>query len=111
MGALTTLPIPAYTSPFLQSPRDIENEAQNAAIPFIPGGGLTRRILSSLPVGWSVPTGSLIQFVMEGDNRADARLFAAITLRVLGQEVTEWKHPRSWKEGLFGTPQDQTLYG
>lgn len=82
-------------------------------IPFIPGGGLTRRILSSLPQTWSIPTAALLQFVLEGDNREDAHLLAAVVAKVLGIDhaISEWKRPGSWEQGLFGTPHEQTLYG
>ncbi|TFK44426.1 PAC2 family-domain-containing protein [Crucibulum laeve] len=108
---LLALPIPLYTSPVLQKPQD--GVEQNAPVPFIPGGGLTRRILSSLPEDWPIPTAALLQFVLEGDNRADANLLAAVTAKVIGQDslVKQWKQPSSWKEGLFGAPHDQTLYG
>jgi proteasome assembly chaperone 2 len=82
-------------------------------IPFIPGGGLTQRILSSRPSPWSVATAALLQFVVEGDNRDDAYLFAITTVKVLGVEslIREWKEPNSWKYGLFGAPPDEALYG
>lgn len=88
------------------------------AVPFIPGGGLTRRILSSFPQNWSTPVLSLLQFVFEGDNRADAQLLASVVSEMFDalpadDKVTEinWKQPKSWNGGLFGTPHDQTLYG
>ncbi|KAG6903065.1 hypothetical protein C0995_006252 [Termitomyces sp. Mi166 len=108
LDALTTLPIATYTSPVLQSPHE---SVQEVGVPFIPGGGLTRRILASLPKNWSIPTASLLQFVLEGDNRADARLFAAVVVKVIGHDVPKWRQPNSWNVGLFGTPHDQTLYG
>ena len=88
------------------------------AVPFIPGGGLTRRILSSFPQGWPTPTLSLLQFVFEGDNRSDAQFLASVVSNVFDGPYTEngagnieWKQPMSWNGGLFGTPHDQTLYG
>ncbi|KNZ77105.1 Proteasome assembly chaperone 2, partial [Termitomyces sp. J132] len=108
LDALTTLPIATYTSPVLQSPHE---SVQEIGVPFIPGGGLTRRILASLPKNWNIPTASLLQFVLEGDNRADARLFAAVAAKVIGQDVLEWQQPNTWNVGLFGAPHDQTLYG
>jgi hypothetical protein len=54
-----------------------------------------------------------MQFVFEGDNRADA-LFLAETIANLlpvDPNVTAWKQPKSWALGLFGTPLDQSLYG
>jgi proteasome assembly chaperone 2 len=48
---------------------------------------------------------------MEGDNREDAQLMAAVVSKVLQIEVPSWKQPSSWSYGLFGTPHDQTLYG
>ncbi|KAG5648633.1 hypothetical protein DXG03_003244 [Asterophora parasitica] len=108
LESLSSLPIPTYTSPVLQ-PGPAHTEEGD--VPFIPGGGLTRRLLSSLPEGWSIPTASLLQFVLEGDNRADARLFAAVVAKVVGHDRTEWRQPSSWRAGLFGAPHDQTLYG
>ncbi|KAI0266802.1 PAC2 family-domain-containing protein [Gloeopeniophorella convolvens] len=107
-SSISQLPIPKYTSPVPQHPGAAQNEGP---IPFIPGGGLTRRILSSLPETWSVPTISILQFVLEGDNRYDASLLAAVAAKVLSLQIPEWKQPSSWRQGLFGTPHDQTLYG
>jgi len=108
LQSLSSLPIPAYTSPVQQRGQQSKEEVP---IPFIPGGGLTRRILSSIPKGWKVPTACLLQFVLEGDNQADAELLASIVARVLGRDIAQWKQPTSWRDGLFGTPHDQTLYG
>lgn len=108
LAVLTTLPIPVYTSPVSQF---LHIDAERTAIPFIPGGGLSRRILSSLPDTWQIPIVCLLQYVMEGDNRADAQLMAAVVSKVLQVEVLNWKQPSSWGHGLFGTPHDQTLYG
>ncbi|KAF9051110.1 hypothetical protein BDZ89DRAFT_1056982 [Hymenopellis radicata] len=82
-------------------------------VPFIPGGGLTRRILSSLPSSWPIPTVSLLQFVLEGDNKADAQMLASVVAQVgsFHALIKQWKQPTSWSAGLFGTPHDQTLYG
>jgi len=102
LNSLTQLPIPKYTSPVQATDE----------VPFIPGGGLTRRILSSLPHPWTTPIASLLQFVLEGDNRGDARLMASVVAKVLNLDVSNgWKEPKSWERGLFGTPHDQTLYG
>ncbi len=102
--------IPKYSSPVPQRP---QNEDDEPDIPFIPGGGLTRRTLASLPREWTIPTLALLQFVLEGDNRADAHMLAIVAAKVAGIEsnVGEWKQPSSWNQGLFGTPHDQTLYG
>jgi len=110
LQSLESLPIPAYTSPVRQEPQNLE-ESNN--IPFIPGGGLTRRILNSLPDGWSVPTACLLQFVFEGDNQTDANILASIVAKVIGVDDSclSWKQPSSWREGLFGAPHDQSLYG
>ncbi|THH06511.1 hypothetical protein EW145_g4032 [Phellinidium pouzarii] len=86
------------------------------SIPFIPGGGLTRRLLSHSPPSsntqkWTVPTAAILQFVLEGDNRADAEYLAGVVAGVLHLRVDGWKQPGSWNVGLFGTPHDQTLYG
>jgi proteasome assembly chaperone 2 len=110
LQSLESLPIPAYTSPVQQEP---QNPEENNTIPFIPGGGLTRRILNSLPDGWSVPTACLLQFVFEGDNQADANILASVVAKVIGVDGSgiPWKQPSSWREGLFGAPHDQSLYG
>ncbi|KAF8895690.1 PAC2 family-domain-containing protein [Gymnopilus junonius] len=104
---LSSLPIPTYTSPVQQPVQSKDG----LPIPFIPGGGLTRRILSSIPAEWNIPTVCLLQFVLEGDNRADAGLFASVIAKVVDKDVPQWRQPGSWKAGLFGTPHDQTLYG
>ncbi|KAN0133961.1 PAC2 family domain containing protein [Lactarius tabidus] len=106
---ISQLPIPEYTSPVSQHP-GVAPQTEGP-IPFIPGGGLTRRILSNIPADWNVPTAALLHFVLEGDNRSDASLMASVTAKVLSLEVPEWREPSSWQQGLFGTPHDQTLYG
>ncbi|PFH53780.1 hypothetical protein AMATHDRAFT_136745 [Amanita thiersii Skay4041] len=110
LQSLNAFPIPTYTSPVSQHPSAGDGATQ---IPFIPGGGLTRRILSSVPDGWGTPTATLLQFVLEGDNRADAHLLAAVVAKVVNPNSAahEWKQPSSWNQGLFGTPHEQTLYG
>ncbi|THU95392.1 hypothetical protein K435DRAFT_755914 [Dendrothele bispora CBS 962.96] len=109
LQALTTLPIPVYQSPVPQKPGAEDTEP---LVPFIPGAGLTRRILSSIPKAWSVPTAALLRFALDGDNREDALSFATVTAKIAGIQPTgvEWRQPKSWT-GLFGTPHDQTLYG
>ncbi|KAI0051815.1 hypothetical protein FA95DRAFT_1484608 [Auriscalpium vulgare] len=114
--------IPEYTTPVSQHPTPVSHES---SIPFIPGGGLTRRVLSTLSAQadmFPVPTASVLNFVLEGDNTPDARWLAGIVLAVLGirgPEVVvdeegfgrlDWREPASWK-GLFGTPGDGSLYG
>ncbi|THH19976.1 hypothetical protein EW146_g1293 [Bondarzewia mesenterica] len=110
LQSLASLPIPKYTSPVSQHPLAAQLES---SVPFIPGGGLTRRIVTSIPPAWPVPTVSLLQFVIEGDNRADASMLAAVVAKVLSVDmlIGTWKQPSSWQQGLFGTPQDQTLFG
>jgi len=105
---LSSLAIPTYTSPIRH---ELEQSKDNLPIPFIPGSGLTRRILSSIPQGWNIPIACLLQFVLEGDNRADAGLFASVIAKVMDKDVPQWRQPDSWRAGLFGTPHDQTLYG
>jgi len=108
LESLMSLPIPTYTSPVQQPPQEGD---ERSAISFIPGGGLTRRILSSFPAGWTIPTAGLLQFVLEGDNQADAGLLASVVVKVVGKDITQWRQPGSWRDGLFGTPHDQSLYG
>jgi len=113
LSRLSQLQIPTYTSPVSQRPFAGASRENETGIPFIPGGGLTRRFLSSLPQPWSTPTTSLLQFVLEGDNREDAKLMANVVAKILhlDSKISAWRQPRSWDRGLFGTPQDQTLYG
>ncbi|KAF5370560.1 hypothetical protein D9758_001882 [Tetrapyrgos nigripes] len=108
LQALTNLPIPVYMSPIPQKP----GNGDESIVPFIPGGGLTRRLLSSTPKSWTIPTAALLRFALDGDNRADAMSLAAITAQIIGisPDGVDWKQPESWT-GLFGTPHDQTLYG
>ncbi|KAJ6499089.1 PAC2 family-domain-containing protein [Mycena sanguinolenta] len=111
LARLAELPIPEYSSPVPQSPLQQTDEPD---VPFIPGGSLTRRILQTLSKSpSSVPTAAVLQFVLEGDNRADAAMLASAVVAVFGLSITGLKEPRSWKQGLFGAPpaQDQTLYG
>ncbi|KIY74317.1 hypothetical protein CYLTODRAFT_484638 [Cylindrobasidium torrendii FP15055 ss-10] len=107
---LANIPLPEYTSPV---PQYIDGANAEPTIPFIPGGGLTRRILSSLPSGYTIPTVALLQFVPEGDNKGDAQALASVIAQVgnFNDLITAWKQPGSWGAGLFGTPHDQTLYG
>ncbi|KZV69919.1 hypothetical protein PENSPDRAFT_743676 [Peniophora sp. CONT] len=102
--------IPTYTSPVTQHPLQL-TQSNEGPIPFIPGGGLTRRLLTALPAQFSTPTGALLQFAAEGDNRADAAHLARVVDGVLALGVKEWRQPKAWVQGLFGTPQDQSLYG
>lgn len=112
------LPLPTYT--YISQPplAHLREGGIAEAVPFIPGGGLTRRILSSFPQQWPTPVLSLLQFAFEGDNRADAQSLASIVCKLFNAPPTEngtnqiqWRHPKSWNGGLFGTPHDQTLYG
>ncbi|TFK68677.1 hypothetical protein BDN72DRAFT_797423 [Pluteus cervinus] len=98
LNRLASLPIPRFHN-------------ENETIPTIPGSGLTKRILSSLPEGWSIPISALLHFVLEGDNRYDAQLFASVVSRVVGLDQLIWRQPTSWAEGLFGAPPDQDIYG
>jgi len=110
LSSLSQLPIPEYTSPVMQYPPP----GDEVVIPPIPGGGLTRRFLSSISDNdpkWSIPVAALLQFVIEGDNRADANLFAVVVAKVLALDIRNWKQPTSWMQGLFGTAHDQSLYG
>ncbi|KAJ4476950.1 PAC2 family-domain-containing protein [Lentinula edodes] len=106
---LNEFPIPKYTSPVPQKPGANNDGSQ---VPFIPGGGITHRMLSSLPKTWSIPLAVLLRFALDGDNRADAHSLASIVAQVMGIDITsiQWKQPESWS-GLFGTPHDQSLYG
>lgn len=75
-----------------------------------------RRLLSDMNSrDWLIPTVALVQYVLEGDNRGDAHLMASVLTKVLGLESKKtesgWKEPSSWKQGLFGTGFDSTLYG
>ncbi|KAG8213877.1 hypothetical protein J3R82DRAFT_10621 [Butyriboletus roseoflavus] len=102
--------IPSYSSP---SSRDLRSEGSSWHVPFIPGGGITHRLLSSIPDSWQIPTVCLLQYAMEGDNRLDAQLLATVAAKALGSTtvISTWTQPKAWAHGLFGTPHDQTLYG
>jgi len=108
LSSLSTL-VPPYRAPVKLDLPSSREQTQQTDVPLIPGGGLTRRLLSSLPP--SLPTGVLLEYVLEGDNRADALMLANVTAKVLGLENLTWKEPSSWQQGLFGTPHDQTLFG
>ncbi|KAF9227366.1 hypothetical protein BS17DRAFT_806520 [Gyrodon lividus] len=110
LAPLTHLPVPPYFSPV---PQVLHAESNLSRVPFIPGGGLSRRILSSVPDSWQIPTVCLLQYVMEGDNRSDAQMLAMMVAKALGSKVSipNWIQPTSWGHGLFGTPHDQTLFG
>jgi proteasome assembly chaperone 2 len=84
---------------------------QDSEVPFIPGGGLTRRIVTSIPRGWATPIASLLQFVIEGDNGSDAKFLASVVSKALDLGVTQWHTPSAWDVGLFGSPHEQDLYG
>ncbi|CAG7846171.1 Proteasome assembly chaperone 2 {ECO:0000256/PIRNR:PIRNR010044} [Serendipita indica DSM 11827] len=107
--------LPAYEAPpvplYLQKPDS--NSAQpkeDGGVPVIPGGGLARRILSSLSTA-NIPTLAILQFVMEGDNRGDAGMMVAVLNRVLDLDLQAIKEPGSWKNGLFGSNHDGSLFG
>lgn len=111
---LLNLPIPSYTPVQHDLYLDPESVQPSLQIPFIPGGGITGLMLyviSTHEPEWDIPVATLVHFAMEGDNRADADLFASVVAKVLGLEVSEWKQPSSWQVGLFGTPHEQSLYG
>ncbi|KAJ7680534.1 PAC2 family-domain-containing protein [Mycena polygramma] len=111
LARLEELPIPQYSSPVPQYPLQSTADSEQD-VPFIPGGSLTRRILQTFASSQSsVPTAAILQFVLEGDNRADAALLASVVVAVFGLSIGGFKEPRSWKRGLFGAPPDQTLYG
>ncbi|BEI93650.1 uncharacterized protein CcaverHIS019_0601090 [Cutaneotrichosporon cavernicola] len=65
--------------------------------PFLPGAGLTRRLLSALA---DQPSGAIAEWVVEGDNRGDAHALASALLSVLDIDA-ELREPASWA-GLFG---------
>ncbi|KAH7888704.1 PAC2 family-domain-containing protein [Phlebopus sp. FC_14] len=111
LASLAQLPIPPYSSPVPQFPPTDGEKSVVSVVPFIPGGGLARRILGSVPSSWQIPTLCLLQYVMEGDNRLDAQLLAVVVAKALNHSVSSWKQPPTWGYGLFGTPHDQTLYG
>jgi hypothetical protein len=77
-----------HSTPVAQYPGASRNEGP---ILFIPGGGLTRRILSYIPESWQVPTAALVQFVLEGNNSSNASLVAAVVAKVFSLEVQQWR--------------------
>ena len=79
-----------------------------------------------------IDTGFLVWMGMEGDNRDDATFVASVIAKVLSTDdkieghqsilifphhthliyvTSEWKQPESWRQGLFGTLNDNTLFG
>ena len=107
LAGVTQLPI--YEFPDSTS----EGNLNQKSIPLVPGGGLTRRILSSDLLPSSIAVACILQFVLEGDNREDAALMASAVNQLLGLKISpsQWKHPESWNQGLFGTPHDQSIFG
>ena len=79
-------------------------------IPLLPSSGITRRLLSSLLSssaefsGDHIDIASLLMFVAEGDNRADAHALARCVVKGLevGVREEDWKEPISWRIGLYG---------
>ncbi len=88
-------------------PAAAPSAGSSAYPPFLPGAGLTRRLLSALA---DKPSGALAAWVVEGDNRGDAHALARAVLALLEiGELFEVKltadcdlrEPASWA-GLFG---------
>ena len=73
----TVPPVPSY----LKSETE-PAQTKDGDIPFIPSGGLTRRMLQSLGPDWPIPTFALLHFVFEGDNRGDAGMLVALVNEV-----------------------------
>jgi len=105
--------IPAFLPSF--SPPSYQT--QSSDVPVLPSSGLTPLLLrslsqSSLEEVSFPPTLVILQYVLEGDNRPDAVILATIVAQAIGvSEEFTWKEPGSWRQGLFGTPHDQTLFG
>lgn len=55
-------------------------------LPVIPGSGLTRRLVTSLPKDFPA-TGVILEYVLEGDNRLDAKILASTAARCLQKEL------------------------
>ncbi|KAG8995012.1 hypothetical protein FRB90_000288 [Tulasnella sp. 427] len=91
------------------------HKTSESGLPVIPGSGVTRRLVSSLPPEFP-STGVILEYVLEGDNRADAAILASALARSLQKELgisgeEPWIEPPSWQEGLFGAALDQSLFG
>ncbi|KAG8809742.1 hypothetical protein FRC19_005037 [Serendipita sp. 401] len=110
---LDILPVyqPAPLPDYLQTEAAKAKEGEGDTVPFIPGGGLTRRMLSSIGPEWKIPTLAILQFVMEGDNRGDSGMQVALLNRLLQLHIQSIKEPESWKQGLFGSTHDGSLFG
>ncbi|KAF8317982.1 hypothetical protein DL93DRAFT_2076539 [Clavulina sp. PMI_390] len=96
---------PGSPHPFSSSP---------SSEPFkLPSSGLTVPLLREMSGNASAPaSATILQYVLEGDNREDAVMMATIVARAIGiTEEFAWKEPSSWRQGLFGAPHDQTLFG
>lgn len=55
-------------------------------LPPIPGSGLTARLVSNLPSTFP-PTGVILEYVLEGDNRTDALLLASAVAKCLQKDL------------------------
>jgi len=102
----TVPPVPSY----LKSETE-PAQTKDGDIPFIPSGGLTRRMLQSLGPDWPIPTFALLHFVFEGDNRGDAGMLVALVNEVFELKLQQIQEPESWKKGLFGPSHDGSLFG
>ncbi|KAF8515449.1 PAC2 family-domain-containing protein [Gautieria morchelliformis] len=105
--------IPGSPLALLPSLPQYNSSQKSVKGPSLPGGGLTRRVLLSIPENWSINTGFLVWMGMEGDNRDDAALVAGVIAKILSTDgqIKEWKEPESWRQGLFGSSNDHTLFG
>ncbi|KAK1926044.1 PAC2 family-domain-containing protein [Papiliotrema laurentii] len=87
--------------PSLPSFSNLRDTTATPYPPFIPGGGLSKRILIAFKSLESLPHGTIAAWCVEGDNRADAHALAALVLRLSEASQVEITEPREW-EGLFG---------
>ncbi|KAE8225061.1 hypothetical protein CF319_g2128 [Tilletia indica] len=121
-----------------QALRGDEHPALHAAfgssgLPPLPGAGATRLLLQAASgqsaaqdSATSLPTGALLMFASEGDNRGDAHAMATMVLDILKrasesddssspagpafERTGAFKEPRSWLT-VFGQRMDQAIYG
>ncbi|KAL7414413.1 PAC2 family-domain-containing protein [Mrakia frigida] len=99
LPTISAHPIPGATS---TSTTVTQPPPPSTVLPPLPGSGILSPLL--LQLNASVPTGVVLSFVVEGDNRADAREMAGVVDVVLDLGVGRdgaggWREPESW-EGL-----------
>ncbi|KAG8896193.1 hypothetical protein FRB99_009026 [Tulasnella sp. 403] len=69
------------------------HQTLDPGLPIVPGSGSTRQIVTSLPSGGTFPpTGVILEYTFEGDNRADARMLASASAKCMQKELGTWNY-------------------